>query len=59
MVTYQVDDDYPYVIRSPELTADHVERLGTQAAYARVWTGKLCSNIVTFQVRGKRRLGIF
>jgi len=59
VVTYQVDDDYPYIIRSPELTADHVERLGTQAAYARVWTGKLCSNIVTFQVRGKRRLGIF
>jgi hypothetical protein len=55
LVSYQVSDDYPYVILNRHFTAEQVELLGTKLAYKRVWTGKLYSNRISFRVRRKRR----
>ena len=54
-VTYEVDDDFPYVILNRHFTAKQVELLGTKLAYTRVWTGRLYSNRVSFRIRRKRR----
>ena len=59
VATYEVNEDYPYVILNHEFTARDVEALGTDLAYTRVWTGKLCSNIVTVQIRRDKILGLF
>ena len=60
VVSYEVGDDCSQVILNPEFTPQHVEALGTAAAYARVWTGRLFSNVVVFRVESKRSfLGLF
>lgn len=59
VATYQVDKNYPYVVLTPELTARQVKLLGTEAAYRPVWTGKLSSNVVAFEVVKRKRLALF
>lgn len=59
VASYQVSDEYPYVIISPRLTAHHAKALGTEKAYTRVWTGRIFSNIVTFRVSRGGGLGLF
>jgi len=56
---YQVDEDSAYVIINRNFTAQQVELLGTKLAYARVWTGQVFANRVTFDVKRKKWLGIF
>jgi len=53
LVSYQVGDDYPYVILNRQFTAEQVELLGTKLAYQRVWTGKLYSNRISFRIKRK------
>ena len=59
LVSYEVSNDYPYVILNREFTSRHAELLGTDTAYTRVWTGKLYSNPVVFSVRGNKRFVLF
>ncbi len=57
--SYEVSDDYPYVIRNRNLSPEQVELLGLKLAYARVWTGRLHSNRAQFRIRRKKFLGMF
>ena len=60
LLSYEVGDDYPYVILNPQFTALQAKALGPDLAYTKVWTGKLFSNIALFRIRSpKRFLGIF
>lgn len=59
VVAYEVSDEFPYIVITPEMTAQQAHALGTDVAYTRVWTGKLYSNIVTFDIRRPRVLGLF
>ena len=58
LVSYEVTEDYPYVIIRPELTQAQAVALGKEA-YSRVWTGKLYADLVVFNVKRKKRFGIF
>lgn len=55
LISYEVDDKFPLVIRNRHFTQEQVQILGTDLAYTRIWTGKVQSNRVTFTIRGKRR----
>lgn len=55
LASYEVSDDYPYVIRNRHFTGAQVELLGTKLAYARVWTGRLYSNRVPFRIKATKR----
>jgi len=59
VVSYEVTDEYPYVILTPEMTARQAKALGTDLAYTQVWTGRVYSNIATFRVQRSKVLGIF
>ena len=59
VVSYIVDDRFPYVIINRKLNSEQVDALGTKLAYVRVWTGQLISNRARFRVKRKKRLGIF
>jgi len=54
VVSYEVSDTYPYVIRNRKFSGPQVELLGTKLAYVRVWTGKLYSNRLVFRVKAKK-----
>ena len=54
LVSYEVSDEFPYVIINRRLTAKQVQLLGSKLAYTRVWTGKLYSNRATVRIRRKR-----
>jgi hypothetical protein len=51
LVSYNVSEDYPYVIINRYLTSAHAEALGLKLAYVRVWTGQVFSNRVAFAIR--------
>ncbi len=58
--SYEVPEDFPYVIRDPRFSDEQIDILGTDRAYVRVWTGRLHSGRATFRIRRKRRfLGLF
>lgn len=54
LATYEVSPDFSYVILNRELTTSLVEKLGTDAAYARLWNGRLYSNLLAFTIAEKR-----
>ncbi|MFW6164077.1 MAG: hypothetical protein ACODAJ_15020 [Planctomycetota bacterium] len=55
LVSYEVSDEFPYVIINRRLSAKQVQLLGSKLAYVRVWTGKLYSNPVTVTIRREGR----
>jgi hypothetical protein len=55
LVSYEVGEEFPYVIINRHLSAQQVQLIGRKLAYARVWTGKLYSNSVSLRVRRARR----
>lgn len=55
LISYEVSDEFPYVIINRRLSAKQVQLLGSDLAYTRVWTGKLYSNPVTVTVRRRKR----
>jgi len=59
LVTYEVSDDYRYVIINRDLTVRQAKLLGRDIAYTRVWTGRLISNVVAFRVQRKKRFALF
>jgi hypothetical protein len=59
IVSYEVSNEYPYVVITPQLTAYQAKALGTDTAYTKVWTGRLYSNAVTFRIQRPKLLGLF
>jgi len=59
LATYEVSNDYGAVILHPALTQSQAKVLGDQAAYTRVWTGRIYSNVAMFHVQRPRFLGLF
>ena len=59
VASYEVGNEYPYVILNRNFTASQVKLLGTKLAYTRVWTGRVHSNRVDFRIKRKKRFIFF